>query len=137
MHVTSKARGVLCGVVLAVVSMTAHAAIRLQEVSVLPDQLARGQQVFFQVCAACHGEDGQGLPEGGPAIIAAPSLAFYATAADLFDTIRRTMPEDNPGSLSEQEYWDVVAYILAQSGLNPEGLPVGPETAGSIAVAPQ
>ncbi len=47
------------------------------------------------------------------------------------------MPEDNPGSLSAQEYWDVVAYILAQSGLNPAGRPVGLETAGSIAVAPR
>ncbi|MER3405965.1 MAG: cytochrome C, partial [Chloroflexota bacterium] len=108
-----------------------------QEVPLPPDQLTRGRQVFMQVCAACHGEDGQGQPEGGPAIIAAPSLVFYATAADLFDTIRRTMPENNPGSLSEQEYWDVVAYILAQSGLNPEGLPVGPDTAGSIPVSQQ
>jgi mono/diheme cytochrome c family protein len=125
------------GVLLALVSAAGSTTVWPQEAPMPPDQLARGRQVFMLVCAACHGEDGQGLPEGGPAIIAAPSLAYYATAADLFDTIRRTMPEDNPGSLSEQEYWDVVAHILAQSGLNPEGLPVGPETAGSIPVSQQ
>ena len=31
----------------------------------------------------------------------------------MFDQIRTTMPEDNPGSLERQQYIDVVAYIFS------------------------
>jgi len=39
------------------------------------------------------------------------------TVFDLFDQIRTTMPDDNPGGLSAQQYKDVVAYILKTNGI--------------------
>jgi hypothetical protein len=65
------------------------------------------------LCVQCHGDGFIGGP--------APELAGMAFAAswngrtvgDLFDLIRLTMPDDDPGSLSREVYADLVAYILA------------------------
>ena len=37
--------------------------------------------------------------------------------ATLFEYTRATMPESNPGSLTDQEYVDVIAYMLSVSGM--------------------
>lgn len=37
--------------------------------------------------------------------------------ATLFAYTRATMPEDNPGSLTDEEYADVIAYILSVGGM--------------------
>ena len=69
------------------------------------------------------------------AVIAAPSksaLGRDSTAQKLLDEMTRTMPPDPPGSLSTQDYYDVVAYMLSQAGLLPAGQTVNGTTAGSI-----
>jgi hypothetical protein len=38
------------------------------------------------------------------------------SAFDIFDQIRKLMPEDNPGILSAQQYADVVAYMFSLNG---------------------
>ncbi len=75
-------------------------------------QVARGEQLNEAYCAGCH-EDGyfQG--------------AFLAAwrdqpASGLFDLLRATMPQDDPGLLTDAEYVDLLAYIFALNGL-PEG----------------
>ena len=48
--------------------------------------------------------------------------------ADLYDLLYSTMPLDAPGSLTEQQYADVVAYMLQLNG-HPAGtsaLPANP-----------
>jgi len=65
------------------------------------------------LCVQCHGDGFVGGP--------APELAGPAfgaswngrTLGDLFDLIRLTMPDDDPGSLSREVYADLVAYILS------------------------
>ena len=65
------------------------------------------------LCTQCHGD---GFTGG-----AAPELAgdgFMSrwegrTVGDLFDLIRLTMPDDDPGGLPREQYADLVAYILA------------------------
>ena len=39
-----------------------------------------------------------------------------ATGYDLFKTLKTTMPDDNPGSLSDDQYTRVIAYILKLNG---------------------
>lgn len=72
------------------------------------DQADRGKEVFEWVCSECH------LPAEFKGIIDdwAGSSVF-----DVYDGIRTTMPEDGPGSLRNQEYIDVVAYILDLNGV--------------------
>ena len=37
------------------------------------------------------------------------------------------MPFDEPGSLTEDEYWNAIAYLLDENGLLPEEIVLGPE----------
>ena len=39
------------------------------------------------------------------------------SAADLFDYLRMTMPNDNPGKLSRAQYTNIVAYLLQLNGM--------------------
>jgi cytochrome c len=93
---------------------------------------ARGKQVYETSCAACHGADLRGvarLPNmpAGPALrliggrgtlnTANPVMtveSYWPYATTLFDYVRRAMPFQAPGSLTTDEIYAVVAYILAE-----------------------
>jgi hypothetical protein len=38
------------------------------------------------------------------------------------------MPFDEPGTLTEDQYWNVIAYLLSENDLLPEGTVLGPES---------
>ena len=75
-------------------------------------QSERGAAVYKQSCGTCHGETLAG--DIGPTLTG-PFWSIYdgRTAADLFKTIRTTMPADAPESLKPQEYADVIAYLFS------------------------
>lgn len=80
-----------------------------------PDQPGRGQAVFQRVCAACH------------ATVQFTSPGFKSgwngrTVYELYDQIRTTMPQDNPGRLRREQYAEVVAYLLKLNGQPPAEL---------------
>jgi len=78
-------------------------------------QLAeQGKAVYASACGRCHGAQGQG---GGasPLTGAAQKLAKYEDAQQLLQYISKTMPRGAPGSLSEEEYLQVVAFLLLQN----------------------
>lgn len=95
------------------------------------EQVAAGQQVYEQVCVVCHGDAGEGAE--GPAI-AGPSaeVVTFRNARRLVEYVQELMPDDAPGSLAEQQYYDVVAFLLAWNNLNPGQVPVDPASAESI-----
>jgi mono/diheme cytochrome c family protein len=69
------------------------------------EQAARGQKAYDSQCGRCH----ETARFTGEAFIEAwKGQPAYA----LFDSIRTTMPEDNPNSLRPQQYADIVAYLL-------------------------
>lgn len=87
-----------------------------------------GKQVFTGNCSGCHGMGGEGGI--GPALIGPrQGLAKYPSAQSLFKLVQSSMPLDAPGSLREEDYWDVLAFILqgneiiAGDALNPEEAP--------------
>jgi mono/diheme cytochrome c family protein len=75
-------------------------------------QSERGRTVYQASCGTCHGETLAG--DIGPTLTG-PFWSIYdgRTAADLFKTIRTTMPADAPESLKPQEYADLVAYLFS------------------------
>jgi mono/diheme cytochrome c family protein len=78
-------------------------------------QAKRGQDVFAANCAHCHGDalqGGQEAPPLGPAFIASWK---GSTVGDLIAKIRRSMPDDAPASLTDQQYTDVFTFILTSS----------------------
>ncbi|HVY04394.1 MAG TPA: cytochrome c [Burkholderiales bacterium] len=88
--------------------------------------VAQGTLVFAQKCAACHGNRGQGGPmdklTGGNASLASPIPiktigSYWPYATTLFDYVRRAMPFNAPQSLSSDETYAVVAYVLHLNGI--------------------
>jgi mono/diheme cytochrome c family protein len=88
--------------------------------------VSRGQEVFDQQCAACHGAKGEGAVGdrlvGGQGTLATPTPvrtvgSFWPYAPTLFDYIRRAMPQNAPQSLSNDDVYAVSAYILNLNGL--------------------
>ena len=89
----------------------------------------QGQQVYAAKCAACHGADAKGGPvfgtmvggigsfKGAPRVLTPGSMYPYAPI--LFDYIRRSMPMDRPQTLSNNEVYELSAYLLKLNGLVP------------------
>ncbi len=73
-----------------------------------------GKTVFASHCSKCHGDQGQGIT--GPAIIGpSANLVKYTTAQTLLSFIDTNMPLDAPGTLSHQEYLQVLSFLLVQN----------------------
>ena len=83
------------------------------------EQATRGQAVYKDQCASCHGaalEGGNAPPLAGDAFIG----IWGGPLSELVDKIQHTMPQDDPGKLTRQQSADVVAYML-QVGKFPAG----------------
>ncbi len=76
---------------------------------------AGGEEVYAAECAECHGEQGEGLV--GPALLGGANLAAYNTARGLYDYVHLAMPQDAPGSLTDQQYLEVVAFMLLENAV--------------------
>jgi len=73
-------------------------------------QARRGADSYRKFCSACH----ETATHSGQAF---QSTWSGRSAADLFDYLRTTMPNDNPGKLSHGQYTDIVAYLLQLNGM--------------------
>ncbi len=91
--------------------------------------------------ANCHGpqpypENGFTLPRAVPALIGPNTLQRFATAADLYTYTRARMPFHAPGSLPEEDYRAVTAFLLQRHGIPPDGQPFDPEAARGVLLRP-
>jgi len=78
----------------------------------------RGARIYAEVCAMCHGENGQGRGRGGEQVF--PALwgpRSYNWGAGMHQVeraagfIRYGMPYGAGGMLTDQQAWDVAAYV--------------------------
>ena len=78
------------------------------------EQAKRGEAVYGQTCASCHGPALMGT-EMAPPLTGAEFLAnwYDLTVGDLSEKIRLAMPADDPGSLNKEQIADVVTYMLS------------------------
>ena len=85
------------------------------------EQASRGEQVYRRICVECHetleytGSEFRAKWNGRPAF-------------ELFDLIRSTMPEEAPGSLTAQQYADVLAYMMKLNAVAPGQTPLPTDT---------
>ena len=86
-----------------------------------PAQMKRGETVFQENCAVCHGQDLNG-GEVAPALFGGNFMSNWngLTVGDLSDRIRLSMPPDNPDKINQQQRVDVIALVLNANGF-PEG----------------
>lgn len=87
-----------------------------------------GAALYARHCQACHGAEGQGGMNGdlvggvGSLASAAPKktvTSYWPYATIAFDYIRRAMPYTAPGSLTADEVYALVAYLLSLDGVVP------------------
>src|SRR5256885_12799912 len=81
------------------------------------EQAARGASAYADHCAECHGASLDGTGEA-PALAGPEFLSHYdgRTVGNLFDRTRNTMPNNAPGTLSRNDYADILAFILKFNG---------------------
>jgi cytochrome c len=94
----------------------------------------KGQQIYAQQCAMCHGDNLEGLrnsnlPQGGgPALIGGRGTlntpkfkitveSYWPYASTLYDYILRAMPYTAPSSLKPDEVYSLVAFILGRANI--------------------
>ncbi len=80
------------------------------------EQADRGNELFAQFCAACHGQDLSG-GEIAPALTGGQFLSNWdtLTVGELFERVRVSMPANNPGGLNRQQYADVLAFVFSKN----------------------
>lgn len=78
------------------------------------EQAKRGETLYSKECASCHGDTLIG--GGGASPLAGGTFLSNwngLTVGDLFERIRKTMPQGSLGKLTKQQDADVLAYILS------------------------
>ncbi|WP_428377782.1 c-type cytochrome [Lichenicoccus sp.] len=80
------------------------------------DQAMAGKRKFADNCSQCHGDNLEGM--AGPALkgelFASAKADFHVS--DIFNIVVKTMPSTQPGSLSHDDYTQIMAYLLQQNG---------------------
>jgi cytochrome c len=93
-----------------------------------------GARVWLEKCALCHGAEGEGNEQYPRLVGREPEEGFpfgrqlryvrtvgnyWPYATTLYDYVRRAMPPTAPGSLSSDELYGVVAWLLAENRIIP------------------
>ncbi|AEI46747.1 c-type cytochrome [Runella slithyformis] len=87
---------------------------------------AKGKIIFDAKCVACHGAGGIGGPNGSLVTTTDGEKSkrtektignYWPYATTVFDYIRRAMPFNQPGSLTNEEVYHLTAYLLSANKL--------------------
>ncbi|MEX2472962.1 MAG: cytochrome c [Gemmatimonadota bacterium] len=126
-----------------------QARVALWDIDVKPDgeglpdgsgSVEEGEQVYMTQCIACHGLTGTEGPydrlvatdpwEQWPVNRGIGNYWPYATT--LYDYIRRAMPQLTPGSLTADETYAVIAYLLYRNEIVAEDAIMSRETLPAV-----
>jgi len=80
-------------------------------------QVAHGKELYGNACAKCHGADLEGNTApalSGPSF--APLSHSHLTIGGVFGYMATNMPADQPGKLKDEDYADLMAFLLASNG---------------------
>jgi quinoprotein glucose dehydrogenase len=100
----------------AAIFTSAQTARTVQEGVYTEAQAARGQALYAEQCAGCHGATLQGV--SGPPLQGQAFVSRWQSEplSVLIAKIRNTMPLDAPGQLTPQQSADLVAHVLKSGG---------------------
>jgi mono/diheme cytochrome c family protein len=96
------------------------------------EQVALGQTLYAANCAECHGASGEGgkaprlvgLADGALPLDPPAGAKFrtgqFETVADVATFVAQNMPPNKGGSLTEEEYFAILAFDLKANGIDLE-----------------
>jgi len=103
---------------------------------------AEGEEIYAERCAACHGDFGEGVDRwpilaGGLGSLATDDPvktvgSYWPYASTVYDYVYRAMPFGEAQSLTHEETYQVVAYILNMSDVIDDEFVLSNETIGSV-----
>ena len=103
---------------------------------------ADGEEIYAERCAACHGDFGEGIDRwpilaGGLGSLATDDPvktvgSYWPYASTVYDYVYRAMPFGEAQSLTHDETYQVVAYILNMSDVIDDEFVLSNETIGSV-----
>ena len=103
---------------------------------------ADGEEIYAERCAACHGDFGEGVDRwpilaGGLGSLATDDPvktvgSYWPYASTVYDYVYRAMPFGEAQSLTHDETYQVVAYILNMSDVIDDEFVLSNETIGSV-----
>jgi hypothetical protein len=79
-----------------------------------------------------HPPGGFVFPRYVPAVTGPGVLDHFGNAQNLFDFLKKAMPYQAPGSLSDKIYWQLTAYLLRSGGYNPDNVVLSEDNAATI-----
>ncbi len=94
-----------------------------------------GAAVYAAKCASCHGINGYEGPEDKLVTDSTGRNTignYWPYATTIFDYVRRAMPFNAPGSLTDQEVYDITAYLLYLNGIIEEEYAINEKTLPQI-----
>ena len=112
--------------------------IRAMDITIPPDgtglpegrgTAAEGRDVYARRCQRCHGAKGEGgdEPKQAPLVGGLGSLktpkplktvgSYWPYATTVWDYVNRAMPLDRPGTLTHNQVYSVVAFVLYMNGI--------------------
>ena len=101
-----------------------------------------GEEVFADACAACHGEFAEGAGNWPKLAGGADTLdhedplktvgSYWPYLSTTFDYVRRSMPFGAAGTLSDDDVYAIVAYILYSNDLVDDDFVLSKETFSDV-----
>ncbi len=85
-------------------------------------QATRGRDVFASSCQSCHTP----TQHSGPPF---RNKWFGKSLGDLYAYIRKEMPKNEPGSMSDEDYVRALAYLLRMNGMPTGSTPLTADSA--------
>ena len=98
-------------------------------------QAELGAQIYQKSCASCHLANLRGNFEAPE--LAGPNFRRkwgIRPVSELLQYNRQTMPVQTPGSLSDEEYASLVAYLMEANGVAPREAPLSFSSRGRVAL---
>jgi mono/diheme cytochrome c family protein len=97
------------------VAVAAQATRSVNEGVYTADQAKKGEALYKEQCAACHGDNLEGSGPMPP-LAGKDFLANWTgkTLGDLYEKTQTTMPATAPGTLSPEQTADIVAFMLSK-----------------------
>jgi cytochrome c len=118
------------------VALLAPVAASAQNASYTLAQSEAGARAYqTAACVACHGADLAGLADA-PALTGSQFANSWGGGAvsSLLSFVKENMPATAPGSLSDETYVSLVAYLLAVNGVAPGETPLAMGSSATIVV---